>query len=209
MKLPGRDHRVVRLVGVDRDDRARPGHREVQLEVGAEGDLDDAVDVVGEALHLVDGVRLAVVDDEVGAGRARQLALLVRAHRGDDAGAGVLGQLDRVVPDRPGPARDEHGPPGEGPAVAAAADEQAVRRGHGRHAQAGAQLVRRVRRAAGGRARRAARSTRRRCRSGCRRRSGTATRARRRPGSPRPRPPRRPRRRRPGAGSGSPGGPGR
>ena len=103
-----------------------------------------AVDVVGEALDLVDGVRLAVVDDEVGAGRARQLALLVRAHRGDDAGAGVLGQLDRVVPDRPGPARDEHGPPGEGPAVAAAADEQAVRRGHGRHAEAGAQLVRRV-----------------------------------------------------------------
>ena len=111
----------------------RLGDREVELEVRAERDLDDPVDLPDP----LGGARLAVVDDEVrGAG---ELRLLVARHRGHDLGPAPACELDRGVADRSRAARDEHPPAVERPV-----GEQAVVGGQRRDAERGAEVEARV-----------------------------------------------------------------
>jgi hypothetical protein len=60
------------------------------------------------AFHPFADVLAFVVDHVVGAGLARELGLGGRAHGGDHARAALLGELDRVMPDRAGTRRDQH-----------------------------------------------------------------------------------------------------
>ena len=78
----------------------RREHGEVETDVGAERDLDDARHPVrGERPYLLCGVVRAVVDRRVRTGRPRQLGLVRRAGGGDHPGAAPAGQGDRRVAD--------------------------------------------------------------------------------------------------------------
>ncbi len=76
-------------------------HGEVELEVLVKRHLDEAVDAGRRCrTDLLDGVRLAVVHDRVGAGGLRQRSLLRAADRRDHV-SGVLEarELDRRMAD--------------------------------------------------------------------------------------------------------------
>ncbi|MCO5594547.1 hypothetical protein L7F22_048579 [Adiantum nelumboides] len=122
--------------GVGDDGAPVAQHREVLRQVLGERDLDDPVDRPGGVEDRGAGVAVAVVDDVVRAGGAGQLGLLRTGHGGHHGRAGPPGQLDPVVPDRAGTAGDQHGQ-----VVRGAVGEQAVVGGHGRDAEAGAQVV--------------------------------------------------------------------
>ena len=107
-----RAHRNLgrRLVGgVGDDHRVRRDDREVELEVRPQSQLDDPRHTVRcEGADLLRGIVVAVVDDRVGARRARQLRLLGARDRRGHARARPLRELDRRVPDRARAAGDEH-----------------------------------------------------------------------------------------------------
>ena len=110
--------------------------------------LDDRVHAVGrQLLDRRGGVDGAVVDDVVGAGGGGQRSLRRAAHRRDDRRPGPAGQLDGGVPDRSGPAGDEHGAAGQAarrqPRRIGVALGQGAVGGEGRDAEAGTDVERR------------------------------------------------------------------
>ncbi len=120
--------------GVGDDGRAVARDREVEVKVGAEVELDDAIDVGGPCAQLLDGVRVAVADDVLGAGLAGDGGLVVAAHGGGDVGTGPARQLHRGTTHRARATCDEHMLARDG-----AVGEQAVRGRHRGHAEGGAQ----------------------------------------------------------------------
>src|SRR5436190_6006014 len=81
--------------------------------------LEDDVDpaLLSELAHHSLEAVLAVVDDVVGAERLRLLDLFGRADRGDDAGAGRLGKLDRSGADAAATGLDKDGLAGREPGI--------------------------------------------------------------------------------------------
>ena len=90
----------------------RRGHREVQLQVLVQRNLDEPVDAVRRrGADLVDDVVVAVVHDRLGSGLARELGLLGTADgRNHMARLLEARELDRGVPDGAGAAGDQDVP---------------------------------------------------------------------------------------------------
>ena len=71
-----RQERVLCLAGVGDDDRARTAKSQVEIEVGAKGNLHDAVERRGECPQARRHVGLPVVYDELRSSLASQISLL-------------------------------------------------------------------------------------------------------------------------------------
>src|ERR1035437_6914865 len=97
-----RQRGIALLGGVRDDDRVRPGHGQVELQVGTESHLDHPVDVLTDRLDLAGGVGLGVDDNMTGTRLPGQFRLGRAADGRDDLpGPGPGGELDGEVPDRP------------------------------------------------------------------------------------------------------------
>ena len=193
---------VAAVVRVDRDQPVHPDDLEVDPDVLRRRDLDRDVHAVRrEREDLLRRVGLAVVHDVVGAGGPGQRGLLLAAHGRDDRGARPRGRAGsrrcrrRPLPRRPArPCRPAR--PGPSRCRWLAGGERPVR-GHGRDAEAGAEVEVRVVGQRDHPRRRAGRCTRRPCRGPGRAGRAPARPGRRRPARRRPGRPRRPRRSRP------------